>query len=488
MVIFLIIFASEGGNVEDLFSVFKDARCVFKQKLLDYFCEENNLIITALAGCKFFEDEYVVKNIINPVLSKAELFKKVNEYLSGKKANKYVKKPPTIPGHINVLQRKIAVPTVPLNTPTEFQTFQAREIPRSVYIADNIEKKLAGEFEKNKIRAQKLLTQAKALSKNYCKPKETVICEEVAQPLFKAKRAPPIKPNVEIKGNITMVLREANVCIKEQEKEIKNIEAILKGGSTLEKYRELEENSRQMEQQKFVEDIERKHLKGLLTFEEAILAKKKLRECNKERFKQFMQERENFLRKIEQWREAEQEKMRILVKKGQDIECNAKESERKLKEEKKNQVHQFKIEIKKLLRDAFERQKEELAKKVKLIEEIKTLHQLKSLHQVKEFDPNECPNLGLLCQMSTAELQDKLATIKIKMQKELEQKRRCIKMCKERQKRTIEDVKNFVVQARMLKPKTKTMPLQAARLARSPDLDKLRNQVEHVRGLRKKTI
>jgi hypothetical protein len=488
MVIFLVLFASDQADPQQLFEVFKDIKCAFKRKILQYFWHEDNLIQTALTGCKFFEDEYVLNYIINPILNKIEILKKVDEYLYKEKILKRAPKPPTVPDHMRITQRRKAPPVVPLNTPIEIATFQATEIPKSLYRVDNIDKVLASEFEKNKLRAQKLLAQAKALDKHYCKPKEPVVPETVPPPQFKAKKAPRVKKNVEIKGNIAAVLREANLCIKEQEKEIKDIEAILEGGSTLEKYRELEENVRRFEQQKFIEDVERKHLEGLLTFEEAILAKKRLLECNKERFKEFMEEREEFLKKIEDWRENEQEKMRMLVKKGQEIERNAKESEMKLKEEKKNQVLQLKDERKKLLKEAFEKEQIELAKKVKLIEEIKTLHQLKSLHQGKEFDPTECPNLGLLCQMSIADLQKKLSEVKIKMEQQLEQKRKCIQKYKERQRQMIENVKNFITQTRMSKPKRTSVPIRTAKLAQSPDLDKLRGQLEHARQQRKSNV
>ncbi|XP_044268510.1 trichohyalin-like [Tribolium madens] len=489
MIIFIVLFASDNVSANELFEVFKEIKCAFKHKILQYFFNENNLIQTALTGCKFFEDEYILNQIINPLLNKTDVLKKIEGLLYQEKIKQRTPKPPTVPDQMALMQRKKASPAVPLNTPVESKFFQANVVPKTHYQHDITDKKLLSEFEKNKLKAQKLLAQAKSLDKNYCKPKKRIIVEEAPKSVFKAKKAPTKKINVETRGNVAAVLREASVCIKQQEKDIKNIESLLKGGATLDKYKELEENLRQLEQQKSIEEIERKHLEGLLTFEEAILAKRKLIECNKERFKEFMEERDTFLKQLEDWKEEQQKKIKIIVKKCQEIERNAKDSDRKLKEEKRTQANQFKEEKRQMLQNAYEKQKEELAKKIKLIEEIKALHEMKTLHSAnKEFDRTECPKLGLLCEMSIADLQQKLAEMKDKMERQLEQKRKCIQKYKERQRLMIENVKNFITQTRMSKPKQSTVPNRPAKLAQSADLDKLRGQLEEARELRKNSV
>ena len=488
MVLYVVLFASNQADTQKLFEVFQEMKCAYKNKILQYFWDENNLIQTALTGCKFFEDEYILSQIINPLLNNTEHLRKLDEFLYLEKIKKRTPKPTTVPDNLTVLRRGKRPPTAPLNTPVEYNMFQATEIPNTLYMPDNVEKRLMGEFEKNKIRAQKLLAQAKALQKNYCQPKKPVVLEKVPQPQFKAKKAPRKQHQVEIKGNVASVLREASRCVKEQEQEIKHIENIVQGGATLDGYRELERSVREAEHRNKIEYIERKHLEGLLTFEEAILAKRKLIECNKERFKEFMEEREQFLEQMEEWREREQEKMKEQVRKCQEIERNAKESEKRLKEERRNQADLFKDETRKLLQEAYEKQQQELAKKIKLIEEIKTLHQLKSLHPVKEFDPTDCPNLGLLCQMSIAELQEKLAEVKIRMEKQLGQKRLCIQKYKERQRKMIDDVKNFITQTRMSKPKRSLVPIRTNKLARNPELDKLRTQLDYAREQRRNNL
>lgn len=48
-------------------------------------------------------------------------------------------------------------------------------------------------------------------------------------------------------------------------------------------------------------------------------------------------------------------------------------------------------------------QREELEKRMEIIKEIKALSSIKDLH-VDKFDPTETKNLGLLCEMSLAEV------------------------------------------------------------------------------------
>jgi hypothetical protein len=49
-------------------------------------------------------------------------------------------------------------------------------------------------------------------------------------------------------------------------------------------------------------------------------------------------------------------------------------------------------------------------------------------------------------------------------------------------------VKNFITQSRMSKPKRTSVPIRTAKLAQSPDLDKLRGQLEHARQQRKSNV
>lgn len=485
--IFFIIFVSFREYSKELFVLIKNIECVSKRKIMKYFLNESNLITAALCGCKFYEDQYVLNYIINPILNKSGLLKTVEEEFVREEESKRVAKPLTVPDHMMVLQKRNPSLTVPLNTPAEYNVtnFQAGNIPKTLYFSNCVSHKLAGEYEKNKVRAKKLLEQAKNLQANYCKSIKREIEIKPNKPeIFKAKKAPLVN-NVEIKGNIAAVLREAKICIKEQEEEIKNIESIVKGGTTLEKFKELEDNSKILEREQFLQDIEKKHLLGLLTFEEAILAKKKLFECNKERFKEFMNERQELLAQLQAWKEKEQEKIKSLVKKAQEITRGAKNSEQKLKEDKKVCADMVKKETRHLLQKAYEKQQDELLKRMKLIEEIRTLHQFRRLHQTgKEFDPSECPNFGLLCEMSISELQDSLSLMKMKMKEQLEQKRKCIRQHKEERRQMFENVKHFIAQTRMSKPKS--VPIRPTKLERtSPDLDKLRSQLEYVRELRK---
>ncbi|KAJ8981719.1 hypothetical protein NQ317_003784 [Molorchus minor] len=304
--------------------------------------------------------------------------------------------------------------------------------------------------------------------------------------LIKKPRNHQLKKDVKIKGNLTSTLREASRLIKEQETEIKRIEDIVKGGYSSERIEQLEIEEREEENRRQMEAIERKHLHGLLTYEEAILARKKVLEINKEKMLEFHQVRIDLLEKLEKWREEEQNKIKALVEKSQRIRQNAKESERKLQEDRQNQVRLQQFETKEMLRIAYEEKKEELAKKMDLIQEIRALQQIGSkMRANKEFDPTECPNFGLLCEMSIAELQERLTLTKIRMAEELEEKRRCILKGKEEQQKMVENVKNFISQTRRMS-KPKPLPIRTKNLERSPELVELERRLQEKRSQRMK--
>lgn len=71
-------------------------------------------------------------------------------------------------------------------------------------------------------------------------------------------------------------MREASYLLKSQEEEISKIDQIIKGGCNLQSLLELQNKERSDRQKQELEDIQRKHLQGLLTYEEAILARKNL--------------------------------------------------------------------------------------------------------------------------------------------------------------------------------------------------------------------
>lgn len=209
-------------------------------------------------------------------------------------------------------------------------------------------------------------------------------------------------------------------------------------------------------------------------------------EDNKKKVQEFKDARAGLLEQLEDWRSQEQEKIKELVEKCQKSKKDLKEIERKHLENKQTQVRLQQYETKEMLRKLYVEKDKELANKIELIKEIKAIHEMNiRMTAKKEFDPTEIKKLGLFCEMSIAELQERLILVKMEMKDELKAKRQRILARKSEQQLMIENVKNFIAQKRRMS-KTQSVPICSSNLERSPDLLELEKLLQEKRNLRMK--
>ncbi|CAH0556494.1 unnamed protein product [Brassicogethes aeneus] len=425
---YLIIFYLDESNLEEI-KIMVD-NIPYGQELLSYFTKEENQIFIAEASCKVYANDYVLETIIYPLINKMHF---IQETVNQKAESKIIKKKPaTVPDELNVLNRPKRITRVPPNTPLPPFEFKASEIPKSNYVVDvKIQKNLEKMHEQNQINAIRLLNAANKRLQSLSKPK----LPRIKKPLKPSKpfqaNKPPITRTVKVRSNLTSTLREACLYIKEQENEVKKIEHLIKGGLCKENIEKLEVERRKKEEQWHLEDIEKKHLQGQLTYEEAIIAKKRLEISNQEKIAKMKEEKVKVFEELDKWKEEEQIKIKSIVVKIQDIHKAAKEAEKKMQEDKQSNARLLQFESKQLLKQYYEEKQRELEKKMELIQEIRAMEQVRSSLNVKEFDPTESPNYGLLCEMSIAELQERLVLTNLKMKQDLQEKRCMIQQKKE---------------------------------------------------------
>ncbi|GJQ67521.1 hypothetical protein Trydic_g8333 [Trypoxylus dichotomus] len=279
-------------------------------------------------------------------------------------------------------------------------------------------------------------------------------------------------------------MREAAALVRCRENEIKKLQELLSGAFDSSKIGAIEEEFRKARQQQNLQDIERKHLEGLLTFEEAQLAKKRVLQVNKENMEKIKKEREQLMQELFDWKTMEREKIKKLVEKSHCIEKSAKEAEQKLLEEKQARAKLIDYESKKLLQEIHRRREEELADKVKLIQELKTLHQLYSSNAKlsnKQFDPTDCPSFGFLCEMSIAELRERLNILKAEMQEELEERKKLIAEERKRKGHLIENMKEFISQSRTSNCKSVKTTLTSIKMEETAEILALRAKLQQAK-------
>lgn len=491
-----VIFITDMQNYLEICSLFINHQNENSLEIVEYFMEEDNLVDVAQAACKIYSNDYVIAYILHPLATKKFCIETLREELKYQILNsKPQPKRLTEPVGPSLLDRRLfKVPPPPANTPQrELKPFTHRKVPACVYSGDrSIRKQLGKEYEQNRENAMQLLEKARNEAFR-CAVQGKVTATSLEEPpvkAFKAAKAPVTK-EVEVKNNAAFVMRQAAALAKEEEREIKKLEEIISGGCDTSKTAEFEKELRNFDEREKTKEIERKHLEGLLCYEEAILAKKKLLSDNREKTKVFKDERKKLLQEVEAWKAIEQEKLKNLVEKIQLIPVAARKAEEKLLVQKQREVKLFEHEKKVRQREALEAKQAELNRKAKLIEELRSLHQVRRLQAEakKEFDPTECPNLGLLCQMSIAELQERLTLLKMDMKKELEGRRKAVVEMKERQRKIVREAKDFVEHVKDCKRNwVKEKKVVKVDLEGNEEIVSLRNRLERVREMRFKEV
>lgn len=482
VLVYLILFRLDEENLEEIFEFCVKKNTFYLCDLVAGLAASNEHLFICRTACKYFEDAYVLEKIVDPFLNKLPIIIQLGrEFFKHHQINS---PPTTKPKGFQFLKGLLKKhPHAPANTPAIRARFKASKPPNSTWSRNkSTPDKLLKCQQENRRKAQQLLQEASQVPPRLANPKTFTsspdkTCSHIK--FFKSRTPPAIK-EVTIRSNLTTTLREASRVVKAQEEEMKKLEELIKGGCNTAAIEQLEEQLKQENAQKQLEAIERNHLKGLLSHEEALLAKARLAEAIKEKKCKFQEDKEALLQALEQWREAEEQKIRALVEKSQAIKQNAKDSEKKLLQKRQESVRAQQTETKQLMEQVLAEKNKELARKIELIADIKAIQQVRC--NMKEFDPTETPNLGLLCEMSIAELQERLAITKMNMKQELEEKRQAILQKKKAHQIMVENVKKLIQESRIMQPKVSVV--NQPKYFDSPELLGLRRQLEEKRRLR----
>lgn len=491
VLLYYLIFLLDASNYTETIDIYTKLYCTYCPEIIAFLTVDNNLVNVAQEGCKSFGNDYVLERILQPLVNKKYLleglYKEVIEELQKCNTRKDKLTKPVGPSLLE--RRLIKYPPPPANTPQmEMKPFKHSSVPDLVYVGDaKLRSNLAKSYEENKKNALQLLEQAhKRAFRCAVQEKATaVVVEESKLKAFKASKA-PVKKDVQVKTNAATVVRCAAAMAKEEEAEIKNLENITLGGCNAYKIIELENELRYLEEQEKLNEIERKHLEGLLSREEAILARQNLIKQNQDKLTIFKREREEMMQEVEKWRINEEKKLKMMFEKGRAVPLAVRQAGQKLLIKRQRNAKLIDSESKRLLRETIEAREDELRRKAKLIQELRAMHQMQLLQtKRKEFDPTDCPNFGLLCEMSIAELQERLALLKLEMEEELENRRKYIIKQKEQRRKVVEDAEDFIRYVRNERPKLQPVP--PIKLEVTPEVEALRKRLTLVKGLLKKS-
>ncbi|XP_063635817.1 girdin-like [Cydia splendana] len=487
-------------------------KCLFNlsKPLLDTFTSffRNNEVLTFLAhvGEDYYDANYITAKITSPLYAwqphMSEMAKTFAAYVKKMESRRI--KPLTVPIAPTVLNRKglrsasratRPLPSSPVSLPQVSKPKTKRIVSRN-----DLDEKLKKSYEKNKQKANYLLNDVKNIECHYAMDKSKAyfqklhsIEEEIKDSI---KPLPKVQSTYSIK-KICRPVRETAATIKRLNKRIQLAEQeevqwfnnVINCKNTA-KIEELQEFNRQENERERLLDIEKKHLKGQISYEEALLAKQRVVVENKKKYEQFLKEKEMWNEEIEKWRKNQIIINRKKMEKLSLLELNVLQAKHNIALKNKEAAENFKRRNQRLLEKALRDKQDELDRRVKMIKEFKILAIIAKKAKVpKIIDLTETSGLGLLCEMSMAELQERVNAMKIGLHDELERKKNTIKAVNEEKKEELKETKKnievYMNEKATLRRNIKTNT-SSTQNASSKEIDDLKKTLMEKRKLRMK--
>lgn len=285
-------------------------------------------------------------------------------------------------------------------------------------------------------------------------------------------RAPP-----EIKKTTAQVLREGARVQKKAEEAEKVLRDLCNGSTDPFISAKLLEEVREEENAMELREIERKHLLGLLSREEARIAKSAAIKANRMKALELKQQSQELERQLQEWRRLEMIRMREIAERNQCSMEQARLAQVNLLNKRKMTAKQIQEESRELQRRIEDQRKRELDQKISLIRQIKELEHL------SKSSPNVCDNrgqgtsIGVSCQMSVIQLKEALAQVKEKIKEQIQSRRERIQYEHIRQQKLLQDTMRRIERYKNV-PKPSKSKCNQRELVLTPDLIKLRKKLE----------
>lgn len=442
-------------------------KCLFNlsKPLLSTFTKflGNNEVLTYISHVaqSHYDADFITLKLIHPLFTWqpyiSEMGHNYAEYV--KKIESRKLKPVTVPIPPNVLSRKskkapalLEKTSLPMTPPNSLHYKSSRKMLTKAVI----DKRLKNLHEKNKQKATHLLNDVKNYDFHYAQIKSDryhKTLSNIKDETEKSNNKTLSKPTKYIPNTSLPPIKETTGTLKRlnkriqitEQNEIDWLEDLVKGCRNAAKIEEMEEFNRQETERERLYDIEKKHLLGQISYEEALIARKKLQEHNKKKYEEFLKDKEKWCNQMEAWKQKQMAKNLASIENISLIELNIINAKSEILEKNKNNAQKIKQDTEKLVADFLKTKQEELDRKVAMIKEIRILSMIAKKAKVpKIIDLTESSGLGLLCEMSIAELQERMSAMKIEIKEEIERKKQKVKELNDAEKNNLEQVKTSI--------------------------------------------
>ncbi|CAB0000913.1 unnamed protein product [Nesidiocoris tenuis] len=293
--------------------------------------------------------------------------------------------------------------------------------------------------------------------------------------------AKKLKPT---KSTNASILRDASIMLKQEEKHQRRIVELLSATGTYLDYEQYLEELRETQEREALVELEKKRLSGLLSHEEAILARKRVIEANVEKRKAYLEQKSVFERELELFRVRELEKIKESVEEVKEQYEKAKIAQNAVVRAKQKVARALNAELKVENEKRLLERERELERKIAAIREFKVLQQIR-----KEELNSKDEQMTKLLSVSMEELKARLALYKEQLREELIKNQNTIFEQKCRREMLKDAAANFVREARKCREKWKKdenlekreKPAVQERVIVDENLNMLRHKLEQAR-------
>ncbi|XP_058256077.1 cilia- and flagella-associated protein 99 isoform X3 [Hemibagrus wyckioides] len=313
------------------------------------------------------------------------------------------------------------------------------KVPASTHKAPKEQQVLEDVKQKNHLKSQKVLYEANTQQFRCANPEKSEKTKSIMSQIQQNRKSKLQFDSVYSSGtpathktntlpirlNTTAILREGALYNRQMEEELNRLEHLMQGTNEPSAFLQWQKEMKEKDLQEELVQLERRRLEGKISHEEALLARQRVLELNQHKALLKKEETAQLMRRYAEKRLREEKEMKELVQLVADGHKNSKAAKVKLQEIKKRIVKEVSEQSQELLRQALEEAQAELSRKFELIRQIRAIESVPHLSQ-KFVDDTETGGHELLCEMSLAELRERLARLKEEEQQEQEKRRQRI--------------------------------------------------------------
>lgn len=231
---------------------------------------------------------------------------------------------------------------------------------------------------------------------------------------------------------------------------------------------------------KEIQEIERKHLTGLISLEEAKIAKLEAVKRNQEVADEIKQQRQQMLKLLKREQERQIVKSKLTIKKTHLGRLKVKKGQLDAVMKKKLSADQVKNLSEKLQKQLTEARAKEFQRKLELIQKMRKLEEKSRTGKAKLSKFDECHKMSIL------ELKVKIANLRQQLEDEKEARQKKIQQERERQKQLLFNAETLIESRHKFSREHKTEKTKCD-IKPSPDLMMLREKLARMRQMTSKS-